>query len=351
MKQVHHISLLHFERLLGEYGIYQHAKVQEPRLSEGYCVDDNARAVLVLLRAMPFLEKEDALFAANAVTLCWKFLSDAQREDGSMYNFRTSKGVWLTHDVSGDMYARVLRACVAIISYDSDPVRIQEARDLMSLILDAAGALFIAPRACAEALIAIHKYSLHEKISSRIKFVAVMCTDRLRKSWQQHASQSWPWFEDTMTYANGILPHGMLAAFQMNPENDLEDIFRKSSNFLIATTIRDGVFMPIGNSSWYHRHGRPSKYDQQPIEAAVMLDFLIDLQQWDLDLISAKDIELPYDWFFGKNTASFPMADESAGTCYDGLHDGAVNENCGAESLLAYLWAEVRLRELSVATH
>src|SRR3989344_1283258 len=345
MTQEHSISFAHVERLLGEYGIYQHAKLLEPRLSEGYCVDDNARAVTTLLRAMPFLAGEDADIAERTLFLSWKFLVDAKRPDGSMHNFRTVKGVWLTHDVSGDMYARVLRACVAVIVHGSDTARTQEARVLMGDILRQADHLFIVPRACAEVLVAFQELSLHRPLSSEMNRIVRQCAAQLIHAWQRASSQSWPWFEDTMTYANALLPHGLLASLVLNPSEEAERVVRQSSFFLLSTTIKNNMFVPIGNSSWYHRDGKPSQYDQQPIEAAATTDFLIDLRAWDPSLISSSDVLLLHEWFFGNNTARLAMASESTGACYDGLLDGEVNQNCGAESLLAYLWVEVRIRE------
>ncbi|HSX25164.1 MAG TPA: hypothetical protein VLG69_04330 [Candidatus Andersenbacteria bacterium] len=347
MKQEQLLSLAHFEHLLGEYGLYQHAQFLEPRLSEGYCVDDNARAVLVLIRLFPYLDGMNANIASRGLALCWKFLLDATRNDGTMYNFRTAEGVWLTHDISGDMYARVLRACVAVITCDTDKARIQQARELLDKIIHNIDSIYIAPRACAETLITFRDLAMHEKLSQDMQDIAQECANRLIAEWDQNASQEWPWFEHVMTYANAILPHGILAALQIisDPDKKLEHILRRSSNFLCTTTIREHMFIPIGNSSWYRKNGRPSEYDQQPIEAATMLDFLIDLRNWDQETISSEHVLLPYEWFFGNNTAQLEVANNITGTCYDGLHDGAVNENCGAESLLSYMWAEVRMRQ------
>jgi hypothetical protein len=347
MKQVPHLSLLHVRRMLGQYGLYQHATLEDPNLAEGYCVDDNARAVLVLLRSKALVQESDMAFAADALALCWKFIVDAQRKDGTMYNFRTSTGIWLTHDVSSDMYARVLRACVAVIAYDDDVPRIQQARDCMNTILRQSEKLCTFPRAWAEILIALRDLALYEPLSQDMQNVATWCTASLVQVWQLHSSKEWPWFEDSMTYANAILPHGLLASLTMHSDEEVERIVRASGLFLLSTTMRSKMFTPIGNSSWYHRNGVPSQYDQQPIEAGVMIDFLIELRAWDPDLLLEENILLPYEWFFGKNTAGLVMAHAERGTCYDGLHDGAVNKNCGAESLLAYLWAEVRMREVT----
>ena len=47
-------------------------------------------------------------------------------------------------------------------------------------------------------------------------------------------------------------------------------------------------------------------------------------------------------WFHGENSLSQPLVDVRCGACCDGLQASGVNRNQGAESTLAYLWAELR---------
>ena len=44
-------SLTHINRLTDDTGIIQHAKFGIPNLKEGYCLDDNSRALLMVLMA------------------------------------------------------------------------------------------------------------------------------------------------------------------------------------------------------------------------------------------------------------------------------------------------------------
>ena len=48
-----------------------------------------------------------------------------------------------------------------------------------------------------------------------------------------------------------------------------------------------------------------------------------------------------HGWFHGRNSLQRPLADVRCGACYDGLQASGVNRNQGAESTLAYLWAEI----------
>ena len=55
-----------------------------------------------------------------------------------------------------------------------------------------------------------------------------------------------------------------------------------------------------------------------------------------------------YGWFHGQNSLRQPLADVRSGACCDGLQPSGVNRNQGAESTLAYLWAELLNFEFEV---
>jgi len=52
-------SLAHIKRLTDDTGIIQHANFGIPNLKEGYCLDDNARALLMVL--MAYRQKKNTL--------------------------------------------------------------------------------------------------------------------------------------------------------------------------------------------------------------------------------------------------------------------------------------------------
>src|SRR3989344_3530081 len=203
------ISLQHFEKLLGPYGLYQHATKREPNLAEGYCVDDNARAVIVLL---------------------------AHLAPGTYYNFRDAKGVWLTHDVSEDMYARLARTYTYTLDHDTNNDRKKIALELLIDLIPTLQSL-TAPRAQAETVIALAK-------SPEFTDVATTHIQNLLALWKKESTPAWPWFEGSMTYANALLPHSVLIGLPLAP-NDAQEYLHASAAFLIKTTIQNNIFTPI----------------------------------------------------------------------------------------------------------
>ncbi len=337
--QVSPISLEHFEKLMGPYGLYQHATKMEPNLAEGYCVDDNARAILVLLKYLKQSpadpEKAEAFLAS-----CFAFISDAHHAPGAYYNFRDAEGTWLTHDVSEDMYARLARTYAYILSHDADENRKDKATSLLIDLIPTLQSL-TAPRAQAETIIAIATFPQaflveHPELTS----IQETHLTSLLALWNTESSPSWPWFQESMTYANAILPHSMLASSNKKAEESLH----ASASFLMKATIQDNIFMPIGSVGWYPKGGTASHDNQQAIEAGTMFDFLLEYHAMFPEKVSPSQLLAPYLWFFGHNTNKVVMADEKRGACLDGLFLDHVNPNYGAESMLAYLWAELLMQ-------
>ncbi len=338
------LGLSHTRTLIGQYGIYQHASGLHPNLKEGYCVDDNARAVIVLIswvQQSPTDTPELEIFLDR----CFQFVVDAQHAPGAYYNFRDDNGAWLTHDISEDMYARIARMYAYVISHDTNTDRITASKRSLIHLVPTLSHL-TAARALAETIIAIQ--SLPKTFLSsnpELVRIAQQHTATLLALWDTTSSQDWKWFEPAMTYANAILPHGILMSDHTLSER-ADACLHASAEFLMSTTIQNSIFMPVGNKGWYTKGGTPARYDQQPIEAGTMFDFLIAYQAKFPKNISKEELLAPYLWFLGQNTDHTVMANTTIGSCFDGLEKTGPNPNCGAESTLAYLSAELSYRRL-----
>lgn len=331
--------------MMGPYGLYEHAVLTVPLPSEGYCTDDNTRAVVVLEKLIPRLSPQDQPLAQELLAQCWKFIEQAESKPGVYYNLREADGAWLEKDMaSEDMYARLVQAIASVINYDRDEARREKAEELLAN-LHPHLSTFTAPRAIAELLVAFEKFPSHLQEKFDLESLAGNYLKQLKTLWEKNSTPDWPWFEDTMTYANALLPHGILASINKTGDKSLENILHASTDFLIKTTIPENMFSPIGSRGWYPRGGQPSHDNQQAIEASTTFDFLLDYSVAFPNRVSAEKIAAPYLWFFGANTKKVPTARPDIGAAHDGLFETGLNPNFGAESMLAYLWSEVRLAE------
>jgi len=101
------------------------------------------------------------------------------------------------------------------------------------------------------------------------------------------------------------------------------------------------VFWPIGNEGWYPRGEEKARYDQQPVEAVTTIEAALAA----FELLGAEEyltaFRRAHGWFHGQNSLKRPLGDVRSGACCDGLQASGVNRNQGAESTLAFLWAEM----------
>jgi len=97
------------------------------------------------------------------------------------------------------------------------------------------------------------------------------------------------------------------------------------------------TFVPIGSDGWYLKGGKRAFYDQQPIEAGGMVETTSVAYKLTRSKRYETALRQALGWFYGANTKSVTIYDDSTGACFDGINQAGLNENQGSESTLAYL--------------
>jgi hypothetical protein len=149
-----------------------------------------------------------------------------------------------------------------------------------------------------------------------------------------------------MTYANAVLPQALFLAARRWPREAFLEVAHATFTFLDRVTTTEGVFWPVGNNDWYPHGADKALYDQQPVEAATMAEAALtafDLLGEEKYLATFRRV---HGWLHGRNSLQQPLVDIERGACCDGLQCSGPNRNEGAESTLAYLWAELQDVEL-----
>lgn len=330
---------------MGPHGLYQHADETTPILSEGYCTDDNARAVQLLVHLKTLLPPKQQEETERLLAICWQYLLDAETNPGTYINFRSANGQWLPRQPeSQDMYARLVRSLTEVLVNDTNQHRRLKAKRMLTALKPKIEN-FKAPRAWAETLIALANLSQTDTAPLPTKTLISQGYEHLATQWQKNSSLKWPWFESTMTYSNTLFTHALLSIAPSMANSNLPTILKHSTHFLIQSTIVNNVFMPIGSKGWYPRHGTISRENQQPIEAGQMFDFLLTYNEVFPEELAPATIAAPYLWFFGLNSSHTALADPVIGASFDGLFSSGPNRHKGAESMLAYLHCEARFAE------
>jgi glycosyltransferase involved in cell wall biosynthesis len=332
----------HLHILSDDTGIIQHARFAVPNRDFGYCADDNARALIVALMAQQAVPNQ-----ASLALLASRYLSFLQHafnpESGRFRNFMGFDRHWQELIGSEDSHGRALWGLGQTVLDCEAKGMVSAAVVLFEQALPAVYEL-TSTRSWAFSLIGIDAFLRRFPGASEAKRARRELADRLFRRLQNHAAPNWPWPEDTVTYANGVIPQALIAAGRETGRSEMVDAALKSLRWLVdVQTDAKGNFVPVGSNGWFKRGSVPARYDQQPTEAQHMVDALLEAHQVTSDGTWLDDARRCYEWFLGRNDLQQPLADLATGGCQDGLRADGLNHNQGAESTLAWLHASLRL--------
>jgi glycosyltransferase involved in cell wall biosynthesis len=341
------IRLQHVRAMTDDTGILQHATFNIPRYGDGYCLDDNARALLLMTRLDEAAIDEPAVVRAlHARYLA--FVSHAfDRPSGRFRNFLSYERRWVEPVGSEDSHGRALWALGAVVGGASDPGRHSLAGDLFHAALPAVSG-FTSPRAWAYTLLGIEEYLRAFQGDSAVAAIRAGVADRLLDLFSRVASPEWPWFEESLTYGNARLSQAAIAAGAATGRADLLDAGVRSLEWLASVQVSgDGYFAPIGSNGFYARNGVSAAFDQQPVEACGMVAACLEAQRATGNPRWHDHARRAFAWFLGDNHLQQWLFDAATGGCRDGVHGDRLNQNQGAESTLSCLMALHEMRAAS----
>jgi glycosyltransferase involved in cell wall biosynthesis len=324
------------ERLTDSCGMIQHSIFTVPDRNHGYCVDDNARALMLMNR----IEGAHAARADELATVYASFVQFAWNgERGRFRNFMSYDRQWLEAEGSEDSFGRSLwcigDSAARARRYDLrrwalhlfDQVA-PHARELISLRSWAFAILG------ADALLEAHPN--HGVAQALIVDLSRRLTATLRRGHQP----GWRWFEPTLGYDNARLPEAVIrAGHRLDDPSMIADGLDAFDWLDKIQTSEEGRFRAVGTDSFGRSYRPPLPFDQQPLEAWATVDAAIYTAQITGDPRWRDVAVRAHHWYLGSNDLSLPIASADDGGCFDGLMSDRVNLNQGAESVLAYQFA------------
>jgi glycosyltransferase involved in cell wall biosynthesis len=345
------MNLDHVVRMSDTTGILQHAWFSVPRYDDGYCLDDNARALL-LATVIEDAGVEDAKSVRALATRYLAFVSHAfNPESGRFRNMMSYARRWLEDYGSEDSHGRALWALGAVVGRSGEPGTQSLGGSLFERALPATEG-FTSPRAWAYTLLGIDEYLRAFQGDSGVQAVRRSLADRLLELHRKVSGPEWPWFEDRLTYCNARLPQALVVSGQRMDHEEMVAVGLRSLDWLgKLQSSADGCFVPIGSNGFYRRGGPRAEFDQQPVEACAMVSACLDAYRATGHALWAQRARQAFDWFLGVNVLKESLYDPSTGGCRDGLHPDRPNQNQGAESTLSFLMALLEMRAADRASH
>jgi glycosyltransferase involved in cell wall biosynthesis len=331
-------------RMTDATGMLQHGIFSVPDRRHGYCVDDNARA-LILMSRMPAMDESERDRLTNIYA---SFVQHAWNPDrGRFRNFMRFDRSWAEEEGSDDSFGRAVWS-LGLTARDAHAAK---HRHWASALFDQVAPHtrnLGSPRAQAFVMLgaaamqeAVPGHDLSRQLLEQFgeELLSLLCVSR---------RPDWAWFEAVLAYDNARLPETLIRAGKALGRDDFVECGIVTLDWIVAQqTAPEGHFRAVGTDSFGREYQPPLPFDQQPLEAQATIDACSAAFEVTGNARWRIEAEKAYQWFLGRNDLDVPLSSREDGGCYDGLMPTGVNRNQGAESILALQLASCAILRLS----
>lgn len=320
------------DRMTSGGGMFQHCRHLEPDLDHGYCVDDNARALMLMSMA-----DEMALPRRLAFSQIYAlFVERAWNDDARAFrNFMSTQGEWLEEKGSEDSNGRTLW-CLGVVSSRHPDRDLRQWADGLFHSASLAMAPLSSPRARAFAILGAVANTRGNRHRARTAPQARSYAVQLMESLAQNRASGHPWFERYLAYDNARLPQALIEAGHHFGDLPMLNAGLRALRWLCRIqTSEAGHFRPVPTVAFGVTGRVHSLFDQQPVDAWATIDACASACRITGESFWSDEATKAWQWFLGKNDHGLSLVTHDDG-CFDGLTPEGLNLNSGAESILSW---------------
>lgn len=339
------VNLEHIHHLTTDFGMIQFAKINRPDIESGYTIDDNARAMIAMCMHYESTRSDSDL---ECINIYLSFISFCIQSNGRFLNYVDQDQSFTPQNKENnldDANGRAIWALGYLISLKEilPAEMVSTAIQLMDKALFDAASMH-STRAIAFTLKGLFYYDTVLP-NDKHKILAATLAHRLERMFAHESGIGWDWFESYLTYANGILPEGMLCAYQITGEELFKNVSKKAFDFLLQNTFSPSTIKLISNQGWKYKGGFAAVFGEQPIDVAYTILALSRFYEVFEEDNYLQKMAIAFTWFLGNNHLHQIIYNPCTGGCYDGLEENHVNLNQGAESTISYLLARLTVEK------
>ena len=331
-KELIPVNFLQIENLSDSTGIMQHALYDMPNRKEGYCIDDNSRALLLMVWA---IQQENNEIARRLLPVYLGFIHYMQREDGAFRNFMCYDRACPEDVGSEDAFGRTLMALGFLVKENTNPSYVKAGKEIFEKAYPNCEKL-TSLRGMANSIIGLNKFVQFNQPDDNRKNTLIVLANRIARMYEENKTADWHWFEPILAYDNAIMPLALLHAYELTSNEKYLQIALESFAFLESKVFHRGILRPVGNKGWCVPGSKPAQFDQQGIDAMAMVLYYQQAWKMTRDKKIIRKLLSSYQWFLGANDLGVSLYDQLTGGSADGLQEEGINYNMGAESTLAF---------------
>jgi hypothetical protein len=251
------LNTAHMLRMTDDTGMLQHAIFSIPNSREGYTTDDNARALIVsvlLDECAPQASRQnDSKLSHRYLAFLWLAFDG---DTGRFRNFLGYDRQWLENVGSEDSHGRALWSLGMVLGHSQD-AGLRGATGRLFEAAVPAVLTFTSPRAWAFSILGIQAYLDWFPGDRAIQNLRNVLANRLLDIYEQSHSETWKWFEKSLSYSNARLPQALILAGWRSGNKRMIEVGAESLRWLVAEQHRgdENIFVPIGSSGFFTEGG------------------------------------------------------------------------------------------------
>src|SRR5664280_280883 len=305
----------HLLTMTDDTGILQHAIFSVPNTREGYTTDDNARALIVsvLLDENPEYagRREYPNLSHRYLSFLWlAFHADS----GRFRNFLGYNRKWIEDVGSDDSHGRALWALGKVLGHSRNAGLRGAAGRLFEASVPAT-LTFTSPRAWAYCILGMQAYLDWFPGDRTVQSARNILANRLLDIYEISHSDTWKWFEKSLSYSNARLSQALILAGWRSDNQRMIEAGMDSLKWLVAEQHRDDkeLFVPIGSNGFYIEGNEKARFDQQPVEATATVSACLEVYRLTEERQWLEEARKAFSWFLGKNDLHVPLYDPTTG--------------------------------------
>lgn len=334
-------NLNQFFNATNEVGIIQFSKAELPDLESGYTLDDNARALIAMSEYYSLTHDISVL---GLIDTYFRFVESTQQYEGNFLNYVNRFNEFSNQNFEENLEDSNGRAIYALGIFMSHQKLYKEKYTLRIERLIERSKLMIgtlkSPRSISFAIKGLYNYNIEINDKS-ISNIILELADNLIDYYTKERQTDWHWYENSITYANAVIPESLLFAYYVSGDSIYSEVALESFHFLLEILFEKTHFSAISNRTWYVKGKEVHPFGEQPIDVAYTVIALQEFYNCFGDEKYASFMKTAFEWYLGNNHLSQIIYNPVSGGCYDGLEHDHVNINQGAESTVTYLLARL----------
>ncbi len=132
--------------------------------------------------------------------------------------------------------------------------------------------------------------------------------NRLLDIYERTHSETWKWFEKSLSYSNARLSQALILAGWRSDNQRMIEAGMDSLKWLVAEQHRDDreIFVPIGSSGFFIEGNEKARFDQQPVEACATISACLEVYRLTEERQWREEAQRVFCWFLGKNDLRRP---------------------------------------------